>query len=194
MFSGKTAAIAAIIGSVAFAIPNSAIAQAQQDSGFYIGGSIGQMEADGDCRAGRTCDFKDTAWKLFGGYKFSRYLAVEGTYGDWGEISIRSTVSGVPVTATNEIWSAGVAALGMLPLGGNRFSLFGKAGIVYTEQKATGSAPGIITFTETQDGTELHWGFGAMFNITLNLGVRAEWEHLEDSDLDVMSIGIQFKF
>jgi hypothetical protein len=35
---------------------------------------------------------------------------------------------------------------------------------------------------------------GAMFNITTNLGLRAEWERLHDSEVDIMSIGIQYKF
>lgn len=194
MFKRNSVAIAAVMGAVGSAVPSLATAQAQQERGFYIGGSLGQAEADGDCQSGSSCDFKDTAWKVFGGYKFSRYLAVEGTYGDWGEISERRTVSGVPVTATGEIWSAGVAALGMLPLGGDRFSLFGKAGILYTEQEVTGSAPGIVTITESRDGTEFHWGFGAMFNFTPNFGLRAEWERLHDSEVDIISLGIQYRF
>lgn len=194
MVRRNSAAIAAMIGAATITAPAIGMAQGQQDRGFYIGGSIGQMDAGGDCPSGRSCDFKDTAWKVFGGYKFNRHLAVEGTYGDWGEITESTTVSGVPVTVTGEIWSAGVAALGMLPLGGDRFSLFGKAGLLYTEQKVTGTAPGIITITETRDGTELHWGFGAMFNITGSLGLRAEWERLHDSEVDIMSIGIQYKF
>jgi OmpA-OmpF porin, OOP family len=184
----------ALIAAAALAAPGFATAQMPPQSGFYIGGSIGQMEADGDCRAGFTCDFKDSAWKLFGGYQLNRHFAVEATYGDWGDITIGTTVSGIPVSATGEIWSAGVAALGILPLGGDRFALFGKAGIVYTEQTAVGSAPGVPTRTETETGSELHWGVGAMFNFTRNLGLRAEWERLQDSDVDILSLGIQFRF
>lgn len=184
----------ALITAAGVAAPGIAAAQMQPESGFYIGGSIGQMEADGDCRAGFSCDFKDSAWKLFGGYKLNRYFAVEGTYGDWGEIAIGTTVLGIPVSATGEIWSAGVAALGMLPLGGDRFALFGKAGIVYTEQTSIGSAPGVPTQTEKETGSELHWGVGAMFNFTRNLGLRAEWERLQDSEVDILSVGIQFRF
>lgn len=184
--------LVALIAAAVLAAPNFATAQMQPQSGFYIGGSIGQMEADGDCRAGFTCDLKDSAWKLFGGYQLNRHFAVEATYGDWGDITIG--VSGIPVSATGEIWSAGVAALGILPLGGDRFGLFGKVGILYTEQEATGSAPGVPTQTETETGSELHYGFGALFNFTRNLGVRAEWERLQDSDVDILSIGIQFRF
>jgi OmpA-OmpF porin, OOP family len=183
-----------LIAAAALAAPAIATAQMQPQSGFYIGGSIGQMEADGDCRAGFTCDLKDSAWKLFGGYQLNRHFAVEATYGDWGDITIGTTVSGIPVSATGEIWSAGVAALGILPLGGDRFGLFGKVGILYTEQEATGSAPGVPTQTETETGSELHYGFGALFNITRNLGVRAEWERLHDSEVDILSVGIQFRF
>ena len=192
--AGLKNTLIALMAAAGLAAPAIAAAQMQPESGFYIGASIGQMEADGDCRAGFTCDFKDSAWKLFGGYKLNRYFAVEGTYGDWGDIAINTTVLGIPVSATSEIWSAGVAALGMLPLGGDRFALFGKAGIVYTEQKFIGTAPGVPTQTEKETGSELHWGVGAMFNFTRNLGLRGEWERLQDSEVDIISIGIQYRF
>lgn len=188
MVAAKNTLIA-LIAAAGVAAPGIAAAQMQPESGFYIGGSIGQMEADGDCPAGRTCDFKDSAWKVFGGYQLNRHFAVEATYGDWGEISQRTAT----VTATGEIWSAGVAALGILPLGGDRFALFGKAGILYSEQEVTGSGGG-FTITESQDGTEFHYGFGALFNFTRNLGLRAEWERLQDSEVDIISVGIQFRF
>ena len=190
MVQARSVAIAALV-----LFPAVAAAQAQPGSGAYIGASIGQMDAgNGDCDPGFSCDSKDTAWKIFGGYKFSPYIAVEGTYGDWGEISQSGSVFGIPISATGEIWSVGVAAVGMLPLGGDRFSLFGKVGLLYTEQKVTVTATGFFTQTEKRDETELHFGFGALFNITPNFSLRGEWERLEDSEVDIISIGAQFRF
>jgi OmpA-OmpF porin, OOP family len=193
MVQPKSVALAAVVG-ISLIMPGIAAAQSQPGSGVYIGGSIGQMDAGGDCDPGFSCDFKDTAWKIFGGYKFSPYLAVEGTYGDWGEISISGSAAGVPIRVTGDIWSLGVAAVGMLPLGGGGFSLFGKLGLLYTESKASTTAPGFAFADQSRDETELHFGFGALFNITPNLGLRGEWERLEDSEVDIISIGLQFRF
>jgi OmpA-OmpF porin, OOP family len=188
MGTGKKKLVAGLIG-VAFALTApAALAQAQQDLGFYIGGSLGQMEADGSCDLGVSCDFKDTAWKLFGGYRFHRHFAAEAFYGNWGEIRLSSG----PVSATGEISSWGFSGLGILPLG-NQFSLFGKLGFANTEQEFTATAPGFAD-SSSNDGSEMIFGFGAAFNFTGNLGLRAEWERLDDSEVDILSVGLQYRF
>jgi OOP family OmpA-OmpF porin len=188
----KTAA-AGLLAAVSLLAPCIVAAQAQPGNGYYFGGSIGQMDVGGDCVPGFACDtHKDTSWKIFAGYTFNRNFALELTYGDWGEISVSTSALGIPFNVTGEIWSFGAAVLGMLPLGGERFALLGKLGVVYTEQKFTSSLPGVPGGAE--DGNELHFGFGALFHITPALAVRGEWERLEDSEVDIMSVGIQYRF
>jgi OOP family OmpA-OmpF porin len=161
-------------------------------AGLYVGGSVGQMKAEGDCPTGFTCDLKDSGWKVFGGYQFHRNFAVEVTYGDWGDITLTTQAGSITVTGTGAISSWGVAGLGMLQLG-PRFSVFGKAGMLITEQEVAASGGGITT-SAVDDGAEFHWGFGATFSIGRNLGLRAEWERLHKSEVDFMSLGIQYKF
>jgi OOP family OmpA-OmpF porin len=189
---GYRTAAAGLLAAVSLLAPCIVAAQAQPGSGYYFGGSTGQMDADGDCVPGFACDTKDTSWKIFAGYTFNPNFALELTYGDWGQISVSTSALGTPFNVTGEIWSFGAAVLGMLPLGGERFALFGKLGVVYTEQKFTSSLPGVPGRTE--DGNELHFGFGALFHITPALAVRGEWERLEDSEVDIMSVGIQYRF
>lgn len=189
----QSVALAAVV-AISLIMPGVAAAQAQPGSGGYIGGSIGQMEAEGDCEPGFSCDFKDTAWKIFGGYRFSRYLAVEATYGDWGDISVSTSVAGTPINVTGDIQSFGVAAVGMLPIGGDHLSLFGKAGIAYTKRELRATAPGFSFPNEKDNETELHFGFGALFNLTPNFSLRGEWERLDDSEVNILSIGLQFRF
>ena len=85
----------------------------------------------------------------------------------------------------------GVAALGIVPIG--RISLFGKAGLVVTEQEIM-AAGGGITSTSVNDGAEFHWGLGAMFKVAGNWALRAEWERLYKSEVDFMSLGVQYSF
>jgi len=158
------------------------------DAGFYIGGSMTSMEADGDCPPGFTCDFKDTGFKVFAGVRLNSYFAIEGFYGNWGEIKVDLP----PATAKVEASTFGGAVVGIVPLG-EHFELFGKVGIGSTELKATGSGAG-GTATTSERGSDVLYGAGAAFNITRNFGVRAEYERLNDSEVNIFSVGLQYRF
>ena len=159
-----------------------------QETGFYVGGSLGPSTFKEFCAGGPTvltCDDKDMAWKLFGGYRFSRHIAVEGTYIDWGEVS--GTVTGpvrvVPLSQTG----IGIAAVGSLPLG-PRSSVFGKFGFFRTEQELPASSVPSRADIETQTG------FGARFALGPKWTARAEWERMTESKVEMLSIGLEYRF
>jgi OOP family OmpA-OmpF porin len=184
----KKTGIAALMAAAGLAMSAGALAQAKgQDRGWYVGGSIGQSEADGTCPAGSSCDFKDTDWKIFGGYRIIRNLAVEGFYANHGEISVRSG----SVRATAESSTFGVAAVGILPLG--QFDLFGKLGVGATNIDASATA-GASSAAVSDSGSDIVFGVGATFNFTRNFGVRAEYERYNDSEINVLSVGVQYRF
>lgn len=159
-----------------------------QEQGFYLGGSLGPSTFKEFCAAGPTvltCEDKDMAWKLFGGYRFSRHFAVEGTYVDWGEVS--GTVTGpvrvVPLSQTG----IGIAAVASLALG-PRFSVFGKFGLFRTEQDLPASSVPSRADNETQTG------FGATFALGPKWAARAEWERMTESKVEMLSIGLEYRF
>ena len=82
--------------------------------------------------------------------------------------------------------------MGLLPLN-ERFTLFGKAGVLMTDIEVTARS-GAASATEDDDSTELHFGFGALFHLGRNFAIRAEWERAQDTELDMISIGVQFHF
>lgn len=156
-----------------------------QDRGPYLGGSLGQSKFTEWCDASAiTCDDTDTAWKLFGGYRLNKYVAVEATYIDWGAAT--GTVAG-PRNVSAEQTSLGVAAVGSLELG-PRFSVFGKAGFLMTEQELPAST------RPKRDETEFHYGLGARFSFTSNWAARAEWERTEKLKVEMLSIGVEYRF
>src|SRR3954453_10291267 len=122
---GKT--IAMILGLVLSAvIPLAAQAQASA-RGVYAGVGGGQSEAwDYECAALPTCKKKGSAYKFFGGWQFSRYLAVEFAYTDLGKASSSSTGfdQAVKVRATD------ITLLAQWPLL-ESLALFGKVGGYY---------------------------------------------------------------
>jgi hypothetical protein len=41
-----------------------------------------------------SCEDSDTSWKLLGGYRFNRYIGVEASYVDWGEVTASVNIRG----------------------------------------------------------------------------------------------------
>jgi OOP family OmpA-OmpF porin len=174
-----------------------------QERGLYLGGGFGQAEVKGLCSdlnllvtgVGGTissCDQKDSAFKLFGGYRFNRNFAIEGSYFDYGDVKVSGQTFGVPFTVSGDATAWGAAAVGILPLN-ERFSVFGKAGLLITDTSVAGSGIGGTGADDEQD-TGLHIGVGAVFNVTRQFGIRAEWERNDEAEIDMLSIGVQVNF
>jgi len=178
-----------------------------QNSGFYGGGSVGQSKAENACDDlggigfSGSCDDTDTGWKLFAGYQFNPNFAVEAGYVDLGKFTAAGTISGVPVSTSDEanLWQ--LVAVGTLPMG-NNFSVFGKAGVHRWDLDAKASVPG-VSVSISENGTDFTFGLGARYDFTKSLGVRAEWERFQsvgdenttgESDVDLLSVGLQFRF
>jgi OOP family OmpA-OmpF porin len=159
-----------------------------QESGAYVGGALGQAKLKEWCTVGPTdvltaCEDTDTGWKLFGGYRFNRYIGIEATYIDWGETS--GTVNSINVTA--EQTSMGVAAVGSFDFT-PQFAVFGKAGLLRTEQETRGLT------TRERSETEFHYGLGLRFAFTRNWVARAEWERADELEAEMLSIGVEYRF
>jgi OmpA-OmpF porin, OOP family len=197
----KLEATVFLAGAMALAmtcVVPTASAQPRADSGWYVGGSFGQSEVDiEDCGGGIDCDEKDTAWRIFGGYKINRNFSVEAGYHQLGEARASGPGGNIEFDAN----ALELVALGALPLG-NQFSLYGKAGFYRGETKVTGSTllTGPLSIKETN--TDLTYGVGVQYDMSRQLGIRAEWQRYADmgddsigkTDVDVMSIGVVFRF
>ena len=156
----------------------------------YIGAGAGITASDlcNDISGpGVSCDDEDTGLKIFGGYKFTPNFAVEAAWIDLGEVS----ASGFGGTATAEADGFQIAAVGMFPIN-PQWSIFGKLGAFMWDASVTSNSG----FSVSDDGTDIMFGFGGMWNITERLGLRAEWERfdVDSEDVDFLSIGVQFNF
>jgi OOP family OmpA-OmpF porin len=178
---------------VFLAFLTSAAAVHAQDGGFYLGGALGQSRFKEWCDTGSSpialasCEDTDTSWKLLGGYRFNRYVAAEASYIDWGEVTASTTTARVSA----DQHSYGLAAVGTLPLG-ERFELFGKAGFLMTEQETRLSA--LTSSTVNRDETEFHYGLGVKYAFTKNWALRGEWEKTDKLNVELLSIGVEYRF
>jgi OmpA-OmpF porin, OOP family len=192
----RTVAAVIAVAAVSFSVPSLTFAQ---DQGVYLGGGIGDAKAKEWCDTGgisgvtiTACDNKATAWKIYGGYKVNRNFAAELTYMQTDDFTATVNFGGssARVSADGKIW--GLAALGMLPIN-PQFSVFGKIGVAQTDAQGTVTVGG-TTFTVGDDETEAHFGVGLMFDFTRNWGARLEWERLDKSKVELLSVSVQYKF
>lgn len=80
--------------ALAIALGFAGVAQADEDAGLYVGVGVGQSEID----LGEGLDLgDDTAFKVFGGWRFSPNFAVELAYLDLG--APNETFAGIDVEA-----------------------------------------------------------------------------------------------
>jgi OmpA-OmpF porin, OOP family len=201
----KKTSIAAILAASGLAVSSAAMAQAKgsaSELGFYAGASVGQSKADCGNTAGLSCDDTDTAYRIFGGYKFHPNIAVEGGYAPLGKI--KASGAGINVEFESNAWD--IVGVGSWPLG-NNFSIFGKLGFYNAEVKLTSN----LGASGKKTTTDLTYGIGGQYDFNRNLGLRLEWQRYssvkgpdassssvvitgDKADVDVISVGALWRF
>ena len=166
---------------------------AMADSGFYLGGSVGNtaLEVNFDDGQGGFIPFdeSDFSWKLYGGYNFDLpviNLGVEGGYRSLGgpSATVVSDTVGIDLTA----WDVfGVAGFDLGPV-----TIFGKLGFASWEADLT--LNGIDLGSE--DDQDTAYGLGASFNLG-SFQLRAEYEMFDIGDVEdlyMLSAGFVYTF
>ena len=150
--------------------------------GFYLGGSLGG--ATTEVQEGSVkFDESDTAWKLFGGYHFLQFFAVEAAYRDLGSPSGNVVGSDVKVSPT----AFDVAGLAGVPLG--PVYLFGKLGLVRWDSDIS-----IDGFKVSDDGTDIEAGIGLSVDV-IKIQLRGEIEYIDAADGVLMyTVGAAWRF
>jgi OmpA-OmpF porin, OOP family len=180
MRRSKALLAAMAASAVTMAVPSVGLAQ----SPWYVGASLGQSQLKDACNNIPSCDDKDTAFRILGGYQINRNFAAELGYHELGKAS----ASGQSFKAN--AWE--LVGIGSYPIA-NQFSIYGKLGFFRGEAKASGTK---------ETNSDLTYGAGVQYDFARNLGVRGEWQRygklgggtLVESDVDVLSVGVVWKF
>jgi hypothetical protein len=169
-----------------------ATAESRADSGFYIGGSVGQagIELD-DSDPVQPIDFDedDFAWKGFAGYNFD--LAVVELGLEIGYVNLGNPSADV-LGSSVEIETDGLDAFGVIGVALGPIGVFGKYGVISWD--AEGTIDGLPAFDE--DGSDPAYGLGAKFGLG-SLDIRIEYEvfDIEDADdVSMISAGLVWTF
>jgi OOP family OmpA-OmpF porin len=156
----------------------SAPAPALAQAGWYVGLGAGYLKTTDQCPAGAapgaSCEDQDTAWKLFGGYQFNRYLGYELAIAVMGERT--AFVAGIGAMSASFRFFE-VTLTGTLPLG-ERLSAYGKAGI-YTWDIDYTLPPGFIGSADS-NGHDSTFGLGVKYQFTRSFALRLEWQRYND--------------
>ena len=139
-------------------------------------------------------------YRLKLGYKYSRYLAVEGEFADFARptdlfanpanlaSAFRSTGFGVDTVATLPIW---------------RFSFYGRMGAYRGDRMGPGSYSASLLPEVARANTRWRYGLGVRYDVTKALGIRAEMERYSlglgspfagDVDSDQITVGLSWRF
>lgn len=213
----KLATLARVLGMAGLTVSAIPVAMAADDTGWYAGGNIGRSEANiddqGIIRGLQTNGFSTTSmledyrglgFKLFGGYQFNRYFALEGGYFDLGKFGFTATT--VPNGSLHDLSTfRGINAdlVGILPIT-EKFSAFGRLGVNYAKTNDSFSSTGLVNVQNPNPSahdTNYKFGVGLQYAVTPSLGLRAEAERYRVSDavggkgdIDLLSVGMLYRF
>lgn len=148
----------------------------------YLGGGIGYYRLEDDEFPENFEDERES-WRLFAGGMVNPVFGVEAGYTDLAEASdsgFESDVDGITL-----------AALGQVPLG-NVLSIYGKGGLFSWDVERRGP----LGFSGSDDGRDFFYGFGARIGVSTPLGLRLEYERfeLDDTDIDLATVNLEFRF
>ena len=187
------------------------------DAGWYAGFNAGQSRAsidDGRITSGllgegfTTTSISDDdshlGFKIFGGYDFNRYFALEGGYFNLGQFGFTAdTIPAGSLRGDIKLQGANIDAVGKMPLS-EQFSLFARVGLNYAKAKDSFSGTGsvaVLNPSPQKSSANYKFGVGAEYDFTRSVGMRVEAERyrIDDAvgnkgDIDLFSVGLVFRF
>lgn len=201
--TNRTTALAAAMAAMIFSVP----ALAAEAGTLYLGGSVGQSDADYSsdrCTqdTGFVCetDTKDTAFRITAGYNIVPQLAVEIGYIDLGKVNLNFPNDGVTGDVKSQAFT--LEAVGTLPLQDSGLALTGRIGLYSGDTTINAIGPG-GSASASQSSSDLTVGIGLAFNFNRNVTGHLEAQRFSgvgagsgDSgiDINVISLGLSYNF
>ena len=155
--------------------------------GIYIGGGVGSASVQDTTATpqGNSFDESDTAFKIFGGYRFD-WLPIVSISGEVGYRDLGKASAGPLEYKVDGFDYAALAGLGLGPV-----ELFARlGGMQYDVEKNNAGAKSSF------DGSAPLYGVGARLTL-FGIGVRAEYEVIDIDELDnveMISVSAFYEF
>jgi OOP family OmpA-OmpF porin len=192
------------------------LARPAEDAGWYLGGNVGEARArideqrirdsllgSGFALSSLSTDEGHFGYKVFGGYQFGSYFALEGGYFNPGNFGF---LAGTTPTGTlgGEIDVRGgfLDAVGMLPLSGP-LSVFARVGTNYADVSDTFTGTGavhVLAGDRGKSAVNYKFGAGLQYRISTTVAARLEAERYRvndgvgnHGDIDLFSFGLTYR-
>lgn len=140
-------------------------------------------------------------YRLKLGYKYSRYLAVEGEFSD---VTRPSDIFANPASLSSAFRSTGFAVDTVATLPVWRFSFYGRLGAYHGDRYGFSSYTTTLLGNQAARGTRWRYGLGVRYDFTKALGISAELERYSalglgspfagDIDTDQVTVGVSWRF
>jgi OOP family OmpA-OmpF porin len=164
--------------------------------GFYIGGGIGDYSSSVDeidsidsiDDAGIDFSDSDNAMKVFAGWHFNQFFAVQADYVDFGESSGAVTPS---VSGTSDVQGIAPSIVGTLPIG--PIELFARVGVMFYEVDLNLTGGRLVD----ESGEDLVYSAGIGIDVLDRLNLRLEYEEIDIEQLDesdALWLNVAWKF
>ena len=157
----------------------------------YVGFSVGSTNVKVDLTVLGEGNIDETTalYKYYGGYKFNRYLALEGAFFDLASASVGSidTSTGT-VSGSVDMKAFGLYGVAFVPLT-KSIRAYIKAGAANWDADLTRDAE-----TASADGTDALYGLGVSYNFTKTFAITADWEVIDSPNPEFSTVSLGFKW
>jgi OOP family OmpA-OmpF porin len=155
--------------------------------GFYIGAGLGEFSTEIDeisdvDDVDLDFDTDEDATKIFAGWRFNRFFALQLDQYDFGDSSL--AVNSLPLTAETEGTAASI--VGTLPLG--PVELFARAGVMWYD--VTVDLDGSDVIDESGNDNVFSAGIGFILADRFNIRLEYEEIHLDDAFDDANAVWV----
>ncbi|MET0334851.1 MAG: outer membrane beta-barrel protein [Rhizobacter sp.] len=160
---------------------------------YYVGIAAGVTNQDVNCSGWSNCDKSDTGFKLYGGFKLSKAIALELGYTDFGSASL--SLGGLRGSYSASALSAGGAFF--LPLT-PKLTGIGRAGLAYVDGDYSGGVFGVNGGSES--GIEPYIGFGLAYALTPKLSLTGSFDYMRadyprgSGSARLLGLGLSYAF
>jgi len=192
-------------------------ALAQDDRYYYGGLSVGRSRSSldesaivasrlppGVAATAIASDDKDTGYKVFGGYRFSRHFGVEAGYFDLGKFKLRAaTAPAGTLDGRIEVQGINLDLVGTVPLS-ERLSALARVGAQHARTRSDFSGDGAAVVTDPgarRKDTNVKYGVGLQYAFSDAFMLRGEAERYRIDDaagrrgnVNLVSLSLVFPF
>ncbi len=173
--------------------------QSQIDDSQTTNSLLGNPNNPGSFSSNR----QDTAYKVFGGYQFNDYFALEGGYFNLGKFTYSTSLPSGTLNGRYQIEGVNIDVVGTLPLG-ERWSALARVGAQHAITRDDFGGTGLPASASVDNSTRannMKVGLGLQYEINRSMLVRADAERYRlrdgmgnNGDVNLYSVSLVFPF